>query len=409
MATIRSTRCRGVIALGFLLGLLAAALPAEQPAPPNGGVTIATKFPGGNVKEERNESGCVQLSPDLRGDNPWFYWYFEANAVQPGRVRFVFPENVVGFKNGATGYQGPAISTDCGKSWKWMGTDSVKDNAFTYDFAKKGEVVRFAVTIPYVPSNLEEFLEKHAKNAHFKASTLTKSRGEREVKLLRIGTPGPDKEAILLTARHHAAETIASYVLEGILEEAMADSPDGKAFRERYVLYAIPFVDRDGVENGDQGKNRKPHDHNRDYGEKSIYPEVVAIKKLHADTGFRYALDLHCPTLVMQDHQVMYFVGSKSRPANNFLNVSVFAERIKSGLPKTAPNGPLVWLKDEASPAAMNSWYFGTRDGVVMAATLEIPFAPPGKATDPASCRRYGRVILQAFVATRFVSGSPKE
>jgi hypothetical protein len=290
-----------------------------------------------------------------------------------------------------------------------MGTDSVKDNAFTYDFAKKGEVVRFAVTIPYVPSNLEEFLEKHAKNAHFKTSTLTKSRGERDVKLLRIGTPGPDKEAILLTARHHAAETIASYVLEGILEEAMADSPDGKAFRERYVLYAIPFVDRDGVENGDQGKDRKPHDHNRDYGEKSIYPEVVAIKKLHANTGFRYALDLHCPTLVMQDHQVMYFVGSKSRPANNFSNVSVFAERIKSGLPKTAPYGPLVWLKDEASPAAMNSWYFGTRDGVVMAATLEIPFAPPGKATDPASCRRYGRVILQAFVATRFVSGSPKE
>ena len=163
------------------------------------------------------------------------------------------------------------------------------------------------------------------------------------------------------------------------------------------------------AENGDQGKNRKPHDHNRDYGEKSIYPEAVAIKKLHAETGFRYALDLHCPTLVMQDHQVMYFVGSKSRPVNNFSNVSVFAERIKSGLPKTAPYGPLVWLKDEASPAAMNSWYFGTRAGVVMAATLEIPFAPPGKATDPASCRRYGRVILQAFVATRFVSGSPKE
>ena len=406
MATIQIPRYPGVIAVGLLLGLSAAAVPAEQPATPQGAVTIAAEFPGGNVKMARNESGSVQLSPDLRGDNPWFYWYFEAQAVQPDRVRFVFPETVVGFKNGAIGYQGPAISTDRGTTWKWMGTDSVKDNVFTYDFANKGEVVRFAVTIPYVASDLDEFLAKHAKNPHLKTSTLTKSRGGRDVKLLVVGTPGPEKQAILLTARHHAAETIASYVLEGILEEALADSPHGKAFRDRYVLYAVPLVDRDGVENGDQGKNRKPHDHNRDYGENSIYPEVAAIKRLHADIGFRYALDLHCPTLVMPDHQVLYFVGSKSHPANNFSNVLAFAERIKNGLPKTAPNGPLVWLKDEASPAPMFSWYFGNQEGVLMAATLEVPFAPPGKATDPASCRRYGRVILQAFVATRYVSES---
>ncbi len=408
MATIRISIGLAAIALGCLL-ITTPADAHDQPADvPNGTITVTAKFPGGNIKEERNEAGAVELSPDLRGDNPWFYWYFEAKAVEPGRVRFVFPEKVIGFKNGAIGNQGPAISTDRGKSWKWMGTDSVKENTFTYDFAKKGDFVRFAVTIPYVSSNLDEFLQKHAKNPHLKVSTLTKSRGGREVPLLRIGTPDAKKEAVILTARHHAAETIASYAMEGILTEAMADTPDGKAFRERFVLYAIPFVDRDGVEEGDQGKNRKPHDHNRDYGEKSIYPEVQAIKQLHADTTFRYALDLHCPTLVMPDHQVMYFVGPKSRPLNNFANVSAFAERIKSGLPKTAPHGPLVWIKDEATPPPMFSWYFGTRDGIVMAVTLEIPFAPPGKATDPDSCRSYGRVILQSFVATRMSSAPAK-
>ena len=409
MATIRMTRCRMAIALGFLPAFLATVSPAEQKTAPRGAVTIATTFPGGNAREERNEGDTVHLSPDLRGDNPWFYWYFEATAVRPGRVRFVFPEKVAGFVNGAIGYQGPAISTDGGKTWKWMGTDTVTDNAFTYDYTKKGQAVRFAVTIPYVQSDLETFLAAHAKNPHLKKSVLTKSRGGREVELLRIGTPGADKQPLLLTARHHAAETVASYVLEGMLEEATADTPEGKDFRQRYVLYAVPFVDKDGVEKGDQGKNRKPHDHNRDYGEKSIYPEVEAIKKLHAGTGFRYALDLHCPTLVMKDHQVMYFVGSKSQPANNFANVTAFAERIKSGLPKTAPSGPLVWLKDEAVPAPMFSRYFATQDGVVLAATLEFPFAPPGKATDPASCRRYGRVILHAFAGTRFVSERPKQ
>jgi hypothetical protein len=79
------------------------------------------------------------------------------------------------------------------------------------------------------------------------------------------------------------------------------------------------------------------------------------------------------------------------------------AKRIKAGLPKAAPVGPLVWLRPAKEPAPMNSHYFGFKKGVVMAATLEIPFAPKGRATDPASSRGYGRVILNAWTDTRFV------
>jgi hypothetical protein len=409
MAPTRNADRRRTLALGLLLACLAGVSSAEGREPPRGAVTVATKFPGGNALVERIEGDTVHLAPDLRGGRPWFYWSIAATATEPGRVRFVFPEKVAGFVNGAIGFQGPAISTDGGETWKWMGTATVQDNAFTHDFAKTGETVRFAVTIPYVQSNLDAFLKAHAKNPHLTKSVLTKSRGGRDVAVLRVGTPGPGKAAVIVTARHHAAETMASYLLEGLLEEALSDTADGKDFRERYVLYAVPFVDADGVEAGDQGKNRKPHDHNRDYGEESIYPEVRAVKKLHADTGFRYALDLHCPTLVMPDHQVMYFVGGKSLPADNFALVSAFAERIKAGLPKAAPAGPLVWLKDDATPAPMFSRYFATREGVVMSATLEFPFAPPGKDTAPDSCRRYGRAVLQAFAGTRFTGDRPKK
>lgn len=367
----------------------------------NAMVSITTAFPGGNVHVEDNNKGIVKMSPDLRGDRAWFYWYFEAKATQSGRVTFVFPKKVIGFNNGAIGYQGPAISNDQGKSWRWMGTKQVKDNTFFYDF-KQNERVRFAVTIPYVQSDLDNFLKKHQDNPHLKTSILTNSKKNRKVELLQIGQSSENLKAVLFTCRHHAVETIASYVLEGILQEAMADSPTGKEFRKHFVLYAVPFVDKDGVEDGDQGKNRKPHDHNRDYGEKSIYPEVRAIKALQEKKQFRFALDLHCPTLVMKDHQVMYFVGAKEHPKYNFQNVSVFAERIKNELPKNAPHGPLVWLRNETKPSPKNSRYFGFQPGVIMAATLEIPFAPPGKATDPESCRKYGRVILRALVESNF-------
>ena len=61
---------------------------------------IRSDFPGGNILVTKNSAATVELEPDLRGDRPWFYWYFEAEAVRPGPVRFVFPEKVIGFKNG---------------------------------------------------------------------------------------------------------------------------------------------------------------------------------------------------------------------------------------------------------------------------------------------------------------------
>lgn len=367
-----------------------------------GPVVIRADFPGGNVAVLGGEGDSVRVAPDLRGERPWFYWCFEAKAAKPGRVTFGFPDKVAGFKNGAIGLQGPAISTDLGKTWSWMGTDNVAGSSFFYDFTHANQQVRFAVTIPYVQSNLTKFLKENESKQHLKTSVLTKSRHGRDVKLLRISEPGPNKEPVLVTGRHHACETIASYVLEGFLQKAMSDSPIGERFRKRYVLYAVPFVDKDGVEEGDQGKNRKPHDHNRDYGDQSVFPEVQAIKDLDQAVDFRFALDFHCPTLVMEDHQVIYFSGAKAHPKFNDENVSAFADRIKNGLPDNAPYGPLVWLKEETQPSPKNSRYFGFKEGAVMAATIEIPFAPPGKATDPASCRKYGRVMLEAWVDTEF-------
>ena len=406
-----TTGTRGLMLLAAWRGLAVAlaALPARAEDAKPGAVAIATKFPGGNARVERNDGASVHVAPDARGDNPWFYWCFEATASKPGRVTFVFPETVVGAKNGAVSHQGPAVSTDDGKTWRWMGTDTVKDNTFHYDFAKKDEKVRFAVAIPYLQSDYDAFLAANAENKHLKASALTKSRNGRAVELLQIGEPGPGKKAVLVTGRHHAAETIASHVLEGFLHAAMADDAPGKAFREQYVLYAVPFVDKDGVEEGDQGKNRKPHDHNRDYGEKSIYPEVQAIRDLDKAKNFELSLDFHCPLLVAEDHQVMHFVGAKDHPVSNFDNVTELARGIKARLPKDAPAGPLVWLKPADKPAPMNSHYFGFKKGMIMAATLEVPFAPKGKATDPPSCRKYGRAILEAFVATRFLPADPKK
>jgi murein tripeptide amidase MpaA len=85
---------------------------------------------------------------------------------------------------------------------------------------------------------------------------LARSRNGRDVELLQIGEARPTTKSVLVTGRHHAAETVASYVLEGFLLAAMSDDSYVEAFRSTYVLYAVAFVDKDGVEERDQGDER---------------------------------------------------------------------------------------------------------------------------------------------------------
>jgi len=371
-------------------------------------IAISADFPGGNVLVKQIDGLNVELAPDLRGGRDWFYWAFQATARQAGEVTFTFPPKVAGALNGAVGNHGPAISTDDGKTWSWMGTASAvtQGRSFRYRFTRAGESVRFAVTIPYLQRDLDAFIARNKGNPHLAVQGLTRSLKGRDVRLIQIGQPAEGARAVLMTGRHHACESMASFLLEGVMQAAIADTPEGADFRRRYVLYVVPLVDTDGVEDGDQGKWRKPHDHNRDYAD-SIYPEVKAIKALADAKAIRILLDFHCPMLTLPDHQVMYFAGPIEAPPQNHETVKQLAAAIKAQMPRGSPTGPLVWLKKSgADRAAHCSGYFSTRPGILMAATLEFPYAPPKAVMDPDSVRTYGAAVLRAWSAVKFADAA---
>ncbi|MCE9608132.1 MAG: hypothetical protein K8U03_24870 [Planctomycetia bacterium] len=396
-----------IVKLGLVFGLLIVASPTSAAEMK---LTIRSDYPGGNVIVVKNEAGAVQVVPDLRGGLPWFYWNFEASASQPGRVTFSF----VGTQQ--IGVRGPAYSVDEGKSWRWLGAEQVvyapltgvpaqdKRETFTYDFTAEHPKVRFAVAIPYLPDDLKTFLAKHASNPNLKQQFLTKTRNGTPVELLQIGEAGAMRSALLVTARHHACESMASYVLEGFLQEAMSDSPAGIEFRKRYVLFAVPLVDRDGVQAGDQGKNRPPHDHNRDYGPLPIYPEIQAIQELGAAQQVKYALDFHCPALRGDIHEAFHFLGLGVPRVKE--NLDEYIAWIKEERPQAVMT-PLNLLTDPQKPNAvnpkMNSHHFALRDGAVIAATLEVPYTQPEPALDPAMARSYGAGMLRAWTRTKFI------
>lgn len=378
-------------------------------------VTINTAFPGGNVLVKNKGVDVVEIAPDLRGGKPWFYWYFEAQSSQPGRVMFVFA------KPGAIGVRGPAMSVDDGKTWQWLGAERVvampapgadaktpPAETWTHEFTKAGERVRFSVGIPYVQSNLDAFLAGYAAHPHLKKSVLTKSLKGRDVEFLQIGEPGKGKLGMLLTARHHACEALASYVMEGFLHEAISESEAARRFRETHVLYVVPFVDKDGVEEGDQGKNREPHDHNRDYGDAPMYPEVKAIQELAGRTPLQITLDLHCPALKGDIHEAFHFLGLGVPHVK--ANLDEWIAWIAEERPSMAM-APIDYLVDAAKPnavnRAINSHYFATREGTLMSATLESPYTQPKTPLDADMARAYGAGLLKALNRMSYLGAAP--
>ncbi len=368
-------------------------------------VDIRSDFAGGNVVVKSNTGAEVQIQPDLRTTpSEWPYWYFSAKANKPGTVTFQTPEIWGNQKAGALGHQGPAISTDQGKTWVWMGKQNVTGSSFSYEFTKAGEEIRFSSSLPYVQAEFDGFMSRNAGNPHVKRSVLTKSGKGRDVALLQIGQEGPGILPVLVTGRQHANESVSSYVLEGFLQAAMSDTPAGQEFRKKYVIFAVPMTDIDGVEEGDQGKNRKPHDHNRDWSAKPIYPETVALMELDKQKDFKLAVDFHCPTLLMDSHQVIYFGGLQSPPAQNLENLKEFAKLVKEALPAGAPGGPLVFSKPEPKKQEnKHAHYFGYQEGAIMVCTLEFPYAPPKTDMNIDALRSYGKAILEAWVKMEFL------
>lgn len=317
----------------------------------------------------------VNLQPDLRDtEGEWFYWCFRVCGAEGRTLTFRFP------KPHLIGVHGPAISRDKGKTWQWAGQTSPEQTAFSYPFDQGASDVRFAVGMPYVLTNLEVWLGRWRETPRLERKILCHTRSDAAVPLLRIKPADSIRHRVLLTTRHHCCEAMASYVLEGALDASLEDPSVAPGVE----IVAVPMVDLDGVQAGDQGKNRRPHDHNRDYMPTGIYPETRAIRELVTKAGdppFSIAFDLHCPGLMGRYNQAIYQVGARDTGVwerqQRFGRIleqchdGVLPYQVRDDLPFG-----VAWNCESNESAGVScSRWMAEAGGVPLASSLEIPYA----------------------------------
>jgi len=387
---------------GLMPSILAGqARAAESSVPLHKNIQVDCSFPGGNILLDSIEGDTVTVHQDLRDtQGDWFYWYFRVRGAAGRTLTFRFS------RGDPIGVLGPAVSTDGGITWKWLGKQSANGPTFRYAFAPDATEVRFCFAMPYLEANLKDFLKRHSGDRHLKTDVLCKTNKGRNVELLRLGRlDGKCDHRVLLVCRHHCCEMMASYSLEGITQAVLSKTDDGKWFGEHVEFLVIPFMDKDGVEDGDQGKNRKPYDHNRDYAGGSIYPSVRALRDMvprWSRGRLDCALDLHCPWIRGEHNEEIYFVGGPEK--ENWERVQRFSQILED-----VRTGPLVysvksnlpfgkaWNVSEGPPRSFTRWAANLA-GVGIATSIEIPYANASGTTVTAeSARALGHDLARAL------------
>lgn len=373
-------------------------------------LTIDDQLPGGNIIVDDIADNAATLRQDLRDtEGWWFWWAFRLTGGAGRRLTVTFVDGDV------LGELGPAASFDGGDTWRWLGKESVerepggrkKTARFTTAIPADCPEARFAMAIPYTPADLDRFLDSLGNTAReaIVRDTLCRSRQNHDVPRLRLGRlDGAAPFALLLTARHHACECMANYVMEGMMAAVLADDDLGRWFRQRVEVTAIPFVDFDGVRGGDQGKNRAPHDHNRDYIDEPLYPETAAIiRTIPPWIGDRrgVVLDLHCPYIRNgETNEATYFVGTQHAACwENVRRLSALLRETSAGSLRHTGDADLAFGEKWNTGDIVHCFthWAGGLASVEIANSMEIPYAEAnGREVNPQSARAFGRDLAEA-------------
>ncbi|MDO4574520.1 MAG: M14 family zinc carboxypeptidase [Planctomycetia bacterium] len=397
-----------IFSVCFLL-LFSACLAAEEK------ITIDTDFPGGNILVDsitlKGDTGTVRVRPDLRDGADRFYYAFRVKNGAGKTLQFIFNAwNKVGAR-------GPAISTDEGETWRYLSDKPGHDpQKFTYTFGPTESSVIFALAPLYTQKEWEKFLQKYPNDSRLQLSSLCQSRKGRAVELLQISNNAKNTPfGVILTVRHHSCEMTPSWALEGILDEVLSDSPSGKWLRENASFFVVPFVDKDGVEDGDQGKNRHPFDHNRDYNHE-IYPETRALKSLFT-TKFAdkkiFFLDMHCPWIRDGSAETFYFpCPENSSMASALKTYSLMLEKFqKNGKIPYRESQNMLFGSEWNTAANYKKTYNGIETlsshlwagklpNVIFASSSEFPYSnASGVEMSPDACRELGRNMACAIAS----------
>jgi murein tripeptide amidase MpaA len=176
---------------------------------------------------------------------------------------------------------------------------------FSLKFPYDNDTVYIAHCYPYTYSQLQRYLgtleaDPTLRN-RVQRKTLCQTIAGNNCDYVIIGdfTNGKEKKGIFLTSRVHPGETMASYLIEYIIDYLVSNSPIARTLRENFIIKIVPMLNIDGVVNGNYRCNLAGVDLNRQWIDPSkkshptIYHTKQLIKRMKEERDLMLYCDFH--------------------------------------------------------------------------------------------------------------------
>ncbi len=292
-----------LVAAGALAG--APACGDSTPVGPPASPSISLDFEGSSLGSWSVSGDTLLLS--LRQDTNastryWFAFQVEGAAGRDLVFRIPASENMYG----PSGWQGkqPVATADGGATWSRIADAESTGGFFTFRYRPGTDADRVALTLPYTFSRWLDYRSAIVGDQRVRsAETIGRSLGGNPLHMLEVTSPlgsDQDKALVWAVARQHPGEPEGSHMMEGLINWLLGGSAEADALLESARVFLVPFLNPDGVLEGNQRVNQAGLDLNRQWVNPTptTAPTILAtaLKMLELDAqgdGTRIVLDFH--------------------------------------------------------------------------------------------------------------------
>ncbi|MEN6670075.1 M14-type cytosolic carboxypeptidase [Psychrobacter sp. B38] len=367
---------------------------------------ITANFDAGNIEViNSDDKKDIQLAirPDFGGE--FFQWF---NFRLSGQVGEQYVLNIMnaGESSYPTGWENyQAVASYDRQHWFRLPT-TYKDGKLTIVADLEYTTIQIAYFTPYSYERHQDLLVAAQEHPLVTLEHLGETLDQRDLTLIKVGDGDTSKRNIWITARQHPGETMAEWLVEGLLQSLLdSDNATSRLLLDKANFYIVPNMNPDGSVRGHLRTNAAGSNLNREWLNPSLEksPEVFYVINKMEKTGVDLFYDVHGDEAL----PYVFLAGSQGAPSYNE-RLAHLRDKFSDVLKLASADFQSEFGYDIDAPGTANmtlatNWVAERFD--CLANTLEMPFKDNDNVPDadmgwsPERSAKLGEASLIAMLA----------
>jgi murein tripeptide amidase MpaA len=257
---------------------------------------ITSNFDSGNINVidcQHHRNILLEIKKDTQSDYfQWFYFRMQDAKGYPCRL-IIQNAGLAAYPTGWEKYQVRASYDRV--TWFQVPTQ-FNGKELIFELMPKYNSVYFAYFAPFSYEQHLDMLHTAQLSDRCILTSVGQTAEGRDIDMLIVGEPAPEKMKCWIIARQHPGEPMAEWFAQGVIGKLLdSDDAVSEKLLSKAVFYIIPNANIDGSIHGNLRTNALGINLNREWAnpsrEKS--PEVFYIKKAMLEIGVDFNLDVH--------------------------------------------------------------------------------------------------------------------